>query len=543
MRSLWRYVIVGGAVACLFAVRGRCDDWPQWRGPQRSGISAETGWFDTWPPTAIWTQRVGQGYSSVSISQGRLYTMGWNDGMDTVYCLDAATGESLWTFSYLVSSVSYEGTRCTPTVDGDRVYTFSHWGHLYCLEKTSGAVIWSNEVSTARNGWGLAGSPLVEGDMLILNAGSAGWAFNKHTHAEAWSSGVFPKASYASPLGIDFNGGRAVALFSSSGLLLLDPTTGTTLSSFTSFKYNITCSDPVVCGDNRLFISIGYGKGCRLVDPQPSACVQIWGNNNMRNQFNSSVVLGDYLYGFDGDVDDPLSRMRCLDLADGSVAWTAGDTLAGSLVAAEGRLIVLLKDGRLGIVQATSVAYTMDGAWHDIGGGTDWWTSPALADGQIFCRRHNGDLVCLQVGFAGPPPDMDGDGMADEWENQHFGSTNAVNGGPDDDWDANGCRNLDEYVAGTCPTSAASLFRIGMSVDSDRCLVTVPTTRAHGTGYEGLTRMYRLERRSLANDETDWESAPGEPDIPGDGSVMVCTNLPGTEAAGYRARVWLAPSP
>ncbi len=183
-----------------FASAVHAADWYRWRGPDLNGISTETGWQTQWPaegPKQLWKAAVGVGFSSMSISQGRVYTMG-NDGdaTDTVWCLDAATGAPVWKHSYPcpLDPKYYEGgTSSTPTVDGDRVYTMSRKGDLFCLDAAKGKVLWSKNIPADLGSevptWGFAGSPLVEGDLLILDIGTAGLALNKKTGAVIWHSG------------------------------------------------------------------------------------------------------------------------------------------------------------------------------------------------------------------------------------------------------------------------------------------------------------------------------------------------------------------
>jgi len=164
-------LILAGAARVPGDEASRTTDWPQWRGPNRDGISTETGWLANWPPggpKVLWKASVGTGYSSVSVSHGMLYTLGNAHGKDTVYCFDAATGKVLWQYSYPCAEGAQPGTRMTPTVDGECVYTFSREGHLFCFDAGSGRVRWSmNVVETLRDTsgrWGYACMPLVLGE-------------------------------------------------------------------------------------------------------------------------------------------------------------------------------------------------------------------------------------------------------------------------------------------------------------------------------------------------------------------------------------------
>jgi outer membrane protein assembly factor BamB len=145
-------------------------DWPRWRGPDLNGISRETGWSSQWPasgPKQLWKASVGTGFSSMTVRQGRVYTLGNADNTDTVFCIDVRTGEVVWKHSYPASldPINYEGgPSATPTVDGDRVYTFSKHGLLFCLDVAKGKVIWSNNVMESLKAekpiWGFASSVL-----------------------------------------------------------------------------------------------------------------------------------------------------------------------------------------------------------------------------------------------------------------------------------------------------------------------------------------------------------------------------------------------
>ena len=181
-------------------------DWPQWRGPDRNGIAAEAV-SAAWPdqgPKVIWRASVGTGFSSCAVCQGRLYTLGNAGNQDTVWCFDAVTGKEIWKYSYAaaLSPQWYEGgPGATPTVDSNRVFTISKWGDVFCLDAAKGSVLWQRDLrrdGVKPNRWGFAGSPLVWGGLVILNAGTAGIALDRSTGRIVWSNGT-NAAGYASP--------------------------------------------------------------------------------------------------------------------------------------------------------------------------------------------------------------------------------------------------------------------------------------------------------------------------------------------------------
>jgi len=182
----------------VFHTTASADDWPQWRGPNHNGISAETRWRDRWDPNGppiLWKAKVGTGFSSFAAASGRVYTMGHLENQDAVFCFDAATGKEIWRHSYfadLGDKYFDGGTTGTPTVDGGRVFTFSRWGDLFCLDAASGKVIWSRNIQKDAHArvptWGFSGSPIVHENLLMLNAGEAGMALNKGTGQTIWQS-------------------------------------------------------------------------------------------------------------------------------------------------------------------------------------------------------------------------------------------------------------------------------------------------------------------------------------------------------------------
>ena len=161
-------------------------EWPAWRGPNGDGTSPETDWNPASlsnPPRVVWSAEVGQGYSSMAVKDGLLYTMGYSDGKDTVYCLDSRTGETLWSYSYRSGTGQYPGTRATPAVDDGAVYTLGRRGDLFSFNAKNGKVLWQKNLGrdfgmrSLRRGY--SGSPVIEGDLLILNSGAAGMALEK----------------------------------------------------------------------------------------------------------------------------------------------------------------------------------------------------------------------------------------------------------------------------------------------------------------------------------------------------------------------------
>lgn len=393
-----------GIPMLLSCPAAHADDWFRWRGPDLNGISKETDWLAKWPeegPKQLWKASVGTGFSSMSISHGHLFTMG-NDGKDTdtIFCLDAVTGAEVWKHSYscALDAKYYEGgTSSTPTVDEDRVYTLSRKGDLFCLDAANGHVVWSknvhgdlgNEIPT----WGFAGSPLVEGDLLILNVGSAGTALDKKTGKVIWHSDT-GASGYATPVPFNLGKEHVIAIFASQTLEVVHPADGKKVWSFPwKTQYDVNAAEPII-SDGKMFISSGYGRGCALLDITEAKPTVVWENKNLRNHINSSVLWQGNLYGVD-DVSNNKYELKCVSWDTGEVTWAEPKFGKGSLIIADGKIIGLSDKGELMVAGPSSKEFKPISHAQVLGGKC--WTTPVLSNGRIYCRNAKGDLVCLDV--------------------------------------------------------------------------------------------------------------------------------------------------
>jgi FOG: WD40-like repeat len=327
-------------------------DWTRWRGPEGTGISEETDWN----PSALnggakilWKVNVGNGYSCFAIKGDYLYTMG-NDGKeDTVTCLEAETGRVVWDYSYTCTTGGYPGPRATPYIDDGKVYTLSRVGDLFCLDASNGKVIWSKNITREFGArppnWHFAGSPVIDGDLLILNACTSGIALNKKNGRKVWASKA-GTGGYAAPVLFDYGGRRLAAIFGLNALYCVNVATGDVQWSYPWVTdSNVNAADPIVVG-NKIFISSGYDHGCALLEMTGGKPKLLWRNTLMRNHFSSCIYLDGYIYGSDGNVGG--GYLRCLDFQTGKEMW-AQKSLMVSLVAAGGKLIALDERGTQGI--------------------------------------------------------------------------------------------------------------------------------------------------------------------------------------------------
>jgi outer membrane protein assembly factor BamB len=385
------------------ATAAGADDWPHWRGPARTGISAETGWLDTWPsggPPILWKAEVGIGFSSMAVAGGRVYTLGHANDNDTVYCLDAEKGTVLWRHSYesdLGDKFFEGGPTSTPTVDGNRVYTLGRWGDVFCFDAATGKVVWSANLQKDGGfpppAWGFGGSPLVFENLLVLNVGDAGVALDKSTGKVVWKSAV-TESGYSTPLPLRRGDETLLLMGSAKSYLAVDAKTGREAWRVKWVtQYGVNAADPVVDGD-LVFISSGYQKGSALLRLGKSEPEIVRQSRGLRTQMNPAVLVGGHLYAVDGDTTEK-TTLKCVEFASGVEKWSRPLSGSGAVAVADGKLIVLSGVGELMIAPASSDGFNPTAKASVIGGKC--WTVPVLANGRIYCRNAEGAVVCVDV--------------------------------------------------------------------------------------------------------------------------------------------------
>ncbi len=378
-------------------------DWPNWRGPNHNGISNETGWSATWPkdgPKLLWKKSIGNGFCSIAVNNGRAYTMGNIKDNDILYCFEADTGKQIWKKSYpcpLFKKNHEGGPAATPTVSGDSVYTFSKNGDAIRFKAATGKVVWhknlNKELGVKHPNWYFAGSPFVIDNLVILNAGTAGIALNKADGSLIWTNGNGP-AGYATAVPFTMGSQKCVAIFGFGDIIGLIAATGRQVCQFAwKTSYDINAADPIISG-NTIFISSGYNKGCALFKIGPGKLTEIWRNKNMCNHVSSCVLWKGHIYGFNGQQGSG-GKLTCLNYQTGEVKWSQKGMGTGSLMLADGKLIMLSNRGKLVTAPASPEGFKELSSAQILTGKC--WTVPVLANGRIYARNAVGDLVCVDV--------------------------------------------------------------------------------------------------------------------------------------------------
>ena len=378
-------------------------DWPQWRGPDRNGISSEKEWAGQWPqngPQILWKASVGLGFSSVVVADSRAFTVGHADDKDSVFCFDVTTGKVLWKHSYasdLGDKYFDGGTTGSPTVDAGRVFWLSRWGDAFCLDAKDGKVVWSKNVQTETEArqpdWGFSGAPLVIGDRVIMNVGDAGVALNKATGAVLWKSDA-KSAGYSTPLPVKQGNDTWIVIGSGQSYVAVDIKDGKEQWRIRWLtQYGVNAADPILDGD-RVFISTGYGKGAGLFKLGGAAPEEIWKSKALRTQLNGAVLFRGALFGVDGDTTEKAS-LKCLDFATGVEKWSQPNFGSGGLIISDGKIIALSGTGELIVAPASPDGFKPTARAQILGGKC--WTAPVLANGMIYCRNSRGDLAVVDV--------------------------------------------------------------------------------------------------------------------------------------------------
>ena len=395
-------IILAGIISSLNAA-----DWPNWQGPNYNGISSETEWDPDKIGNMIWKAQVGVGFAGVSVSEGRLYTLGHDgkrrDGSETVHCLDAQTGKKIWSDTYeaeLLPNLHEGGPATTPTLHRGKVYTLGKDGKFKSYNAKDGKKIWERDLlkdSAMQKPaeWGFAGSPLIVGEMIVVEAAHT-IAYSLDEGEVIWKSERF-KPAYASPVLFNYGGKDLLITLKTEGLVILESRTGKTVTvSEWKTRFSTNATTPIVVG-NKVFISTGYGRGCGLYIFDGKRLKEVYSNKAISNHMANCVVIDEHLYGISGNTHGAEKKeLICMELETGNVKWKEGSFGCGTVTAAAGKLIVFSERGELAVGAASPKKFESL-AREQVNRGR-CWTVPVLSNGIIYTRNASGNLVAVGVG-------------------------------------------------------------------------------------------------------------------------------------------------
>lgn len=384
-------------------------DWPQFRGPKRDGISAETGWLDSWPdrglPRELWRVEVGKGHSAVSIAGDRAVTMGWDGERDSVFCLNAISGKLVWKQSYPCASIlQWPGPRATATIDGEAAYTLGQHGQLRAWSLADGKLLWKVDLGAEYRpdvDYGLAWSPLVQGEHLILSCGSKGLAVRKRDGSFAWGNDGQAGAC-ASPVPFEFGGQRGVALITmhpsrdTVRIVAVDPQNGKELWRYDDWpeKWGAACVDLVIAGGKVFITTAEQHMQCARFSLEGTKLRQDWANRTLACYTGGCVLINNHIFGV-----NKIGLLKCIDWNTGKEKWSErGFGGHGTLIAADGKLIVQSSsNGTLAVVAADASGYRELRKGKVFKGKPETFTAPTLANGRLYCRSYAGEVVCFEL--------------------------------------------------------------------------------------------------------------------------------------------------
>jgi outer membrane protein assembly factor BamB len=409
MRAL-RPVLALCAVLIAAGAPAAAIDWPQFLGPERAGIYRGPALAGSWPasgPRILWRKPVGAGFAGPVVVQGRVILFHRQGNQEVVESLDAKTGASAWRYGYPTAYRDDfgfdEGPRAAPVVAGGVVYTFGAEGQLHAVDLAKGTRIWAEDTmkrfGVPKGFFGAAGSPLVEGGLVIANVGGekAGVvAFDAKTGTVAWTA-TEDDASYSSGVGATIGGRRSAVFLTRDNLLALDPATGAVQFQRrwrARLAASVNAATPLVIGD-LIFVSAEYGPGAAVLRVSGSTLSALWASDEvLSNHYATSVHHDGYLYGFHGRQEFGPS-LRAVELKTGAVKWSLEQFRAGSITLVNDRLLILRESGELMLAPATPQAFKPM-ARAQVLQGSVARPYPALADGILYARNEN-TLVAVDL--------------------------------------------------------------------------------------------------------------------------------------------------
>ena len=403
-------IAVAGLVVGVIALNAQSPsvDWPQWRGPDRNGLSKETGLLSQWPrsgPPVAWSAAMlGAGYGSISVQGDRVYVQGMRNRQSVVSTLNRADGKVLWVRAIGAAGEDSRGSgpRSTPTADGDRLYVLTENGDLACLRAADGTVIWQKNILKEFGGhnidWLISESPLVDGNMVIVTPGGRGAgmaALEKLTGKTVWvSKELSDSAGYASPIVADVGGVRTIMTFTADAGVGVRASDGKLMWRNSSASNGTANIATPVYSDGKVFFTSSYGTGGALLGLRASGnevrAQEVYFTRDMKNHHGGVVLVDGYIYGYNDSI------LTCLEFASGKMVWRDRSVGKGAITYANGHLYILSEDNVVGLVEATPAGYREKGRFSIADQGLPSWAHPVVSGGRLYVRNQ-GTLTSYDV--------------------------------------------------------------------------------------------------------------------------------------------------
>ena len=399
--------VIGGTALAARPAPPVVADWPQWQGPDRTGMSKETGLLKAWPsggPAVVWSsQGLGKGYGSMAVAGERIFLQGMVGNTSTVFALNRADGKGVWSkaLGRAESNDQGPGPRGTPTVDGERLYVLTENGDLACL-KTDGTAVWQRNILKDFGGrqlrWLISESPLVDGPHLIVSPGGPGAGMvklDKMTGKTVWQSkDLSDAAGYSSPIVADVGGVRTYMTLTSGGGVGVRASDGKLMWHYERAANNVANITTPIFFDNKVFYTSAYDTGAGLVGLSAQngevKAKEIYFTREMKNHHGGVILYNGYLYGFSDSI------LTCLEFATGKQMWRDRSVGKGSIMFADGNLYIQGENNLVGLAEASPNGYKEHGRFPIADKGLPSWAHPVVSDGRLYVRNQD-TLVAYDI--------------------------------------------------------------------------------------------------------------------------------------------------
>lgn len=393
-------LLLVGAATLLSVAAIQAADWPQWQGPDRTGISKETGLLKQWPsngPAVVWSAGgLGNGYGSMAVAGERVFVQGTRNGNSMVAALNRADGKEVWSkaLGRAGDDSRGPGPRGTPTVDGDRVYVLSENGDLVCL-KTDGSQVWKRNILADFSGrqlnWLISESPLVDGAHLIVSPGGPGAGMvklDKMTGKTVWTSKeLSDPAGYSSAIVAVIGGVRTYLTFTAAAGVGVRASDGKLMFRYDRASNRTANITTPIFHDNKAFFTSAYNTGGGLVALSAQNDVvsasEVYFTREMKNHHGGVVLVDGYLYGYNDSI------LTCLEFATGKMMWRDRSVGKGSVAFADGHLYLQSENNVVGLAEATPTGYKEKGRFTIADKGLPSWAHPVISGGRLYVRNQD----------------------------------------------------------------------------------------------------------------------------------------------------------